>query len=58
VTLADAKRVAKRLLEGGMLVTIVGRPEGVTSSESAAGGSPGPVAKPRDTPAGRETEQR
>jgi zinc protease len=58
VTLADAKRVAKRLLEGGMLVTIVGRPEGVTSSESAAGGSPGPLAKPRDTPAGRETEQR
>ena len=59
VTLADAKRVAKRLLAGGLLVTIVGRPEGVTSSESAAGGSPGPLAKPRgDTPAGRETEQR
>jgi zinc protease len=58
VTLADAKRVAKRLLDGGMLVTIVGRPEGVTSSESAAGGSPGPLAKPRETPAGRETQQR
>jgi zinc protease len=58
VTLADAKRVAKRLLDGGMLVTVVGRPEGVTSSESAAGGSPGPLAKPRDTPAGRETQQR
>ncbi len=58
VTLADAKRVAKRLLAGGLLVTIVGRPEGVTSSESAAGGSPGSLAKPRDPPAGRETEQR
>jgi zinc protease len=58
VTLADAKRVAKRLLEGGLLVTIVGRPEGLTSSEGAAGGSPGPLAKPRDTPAGRETEHR
>jgi len=31
VTLQDAKRVAKRLLEGKMLVTVVGRPEGVTS---------------------------
>jgi zinc protease len=58
VTLADAKRVAKRLLDGGLLVTIVGRPEGVTSSESVPGGSPGTLAKPRDTPAGRETEQR
>ena len=26
VTLEDAKRVAKRLLDGGMLVTVVGRP--------------------------------
>jgi zinc protease len=58
VTLADAKRVAKRLLDGGLLVTIVGRPEGVISSESVPGGSPGTLAKPRDTPAGRETEQR
>jgi zinc protease len=33
VTLADAKRVAKRLLDGGLLVTVVGRPEGVTSKE-------------------------
>jgi zinc protease len=57
VTLADAKRVAKRLLDGGMLITVVGRPEGVTSSESVVGGSPGPVAKPADTPAGRP-EQR
>jgi zinc protease len=32
VTLADTKRLAKRLLSGGMLVTVVGRPEGVTSN--------------------------
>jgi zinc protease len=32
VTLADAKRVAKRLLQPGLLVTVVGRPEGVTSN--------------------------
>ena len=31
VTLADTKRVAKRLLDPGMLVTVVGRPRGVTS---------------------------
>jgi len=31
VTLDDTKRMAKRLLEGGMLVTVVGRPQGVTS---------------------------
>ena len=31
VTLADAKRVAKRLLDPGLLVTVVGRPQGVTS---------------------------
>jgi zinc protease len=33
VTLADAQRVAKRLLDGGLLVTVVGRPQGVTSKE-------------------------
>ncbi len=32
VTLDDAKRVAKRLFGGGMLVTVVGRPKGVVSS--------------------------
>jgi zinc protease len=31
VTLADAKRVAKRLLDPGLLVTVVGRPQGVTT---------------------------
>jgi zinc protease len=33
VTLDDTKRVAKRLLEGGLLVTVVGQPQGVTSTE-------------------------
>jgi zinc protease len=32
VTMADVKRVAKRLLDGGMLVTVVGRPQ-VTSAK-------------------------
>jgi zinc protease len=32
VTLDDTKRLARRLLDGGMLVTVVGRPVGVTSS--------------------------
>ena len=31
VTLDDAKRVAKRLYGGGMLVTVAGRPKGLTS---------------------------
>ena len=35
VTLDDAKRVARRLLNGGMLITVVGKPEGV----AAAGGA-------------------
>jgi zinc protease len=33
VTIADAKRVAKRLYGGGMLVTVAGQPKGVTSSQ-------------------------
>ncbi|HZP77311.1 MAG TPA: pitrilysin family protein [Pseudolabrys sp.] len=32
VTLADTKRVAKRLFDGGLLVTIAGRPKGLTSN--------------------------
>ena len=32
VTIEDAKRVAKRLFSGGMLVTVAGRPKGLTSS--------------------------
>jgi zinc protease len=33
VTLADTRRVAKRLLDAGLLVTVVGQPQGVTSTE-------------------------
>jgi zinc protease len=32
VTLGDARRVAKRMLDGGMLVTVAGRPEGLAST--------------------------
>lgn len=32
VSIDDARRVAKRLFGGGMLVTVVGRPKGLTSS--------------------------
>lgn len=32
VTIEDAKRVAKRLYSGGMLVTVAGRPKGLTST--------------------------
>jgi zinc protease len=31
VSPADARRVAKRLLDSGLLVTVVGRPKGVTT---------------------------
>jgi len=31
VTIADVRRVAKRLLDSGLLVTVVGRPQGVTT---------------------------
>ena len=36
VTLADARRVAKRLLGNGLLVTVVGEPQGVASANAAA----------------------
>jgi len=36
VTLDDAKRVAKRLLDNGLLVTVVGKPEGVASTSTTA----------------------
>ena len=32
VTLDDAQRVAKRLLDGGLLVTVVGKPQGVAAT--------------------------
>jgi zinc protease len=54
VTLADAKRVAKRLLDPGLLVTVVGRPEGVSSTQGGVAASPSPAAKPGQTPASRE----
>ena len=41
VTRADAQRVAKSLLDGKMLVTVVGRPQGVTSKDVSASGSGG-----------------
>jgi zinc protease len=41
VTRAEAQRVAKRLLEGNLLVTVVGKPEGVTSKDVSAAGSGG-----------------
>jgi zinc protease len=34
VTLDDALRVAKRLLDGGLLVTVAGRPDGVVSTSA------------------------
>jgi zinc protease len=37
VTVDDAKRVAKRLFGGGMLVTVAGKPKGLASSETPAG---------------------
>src|SRR5262249_35701868 len=56
VTLADAKRVAKRWREGGLPIPVVGRREGVSSRESGGGGSPLP--KPGGTPASRGPEPR
>jgi zinc protease len=41
VTGEDAKRVAKRLLDGKMLITVVGRPQGVISKDVSAVGSGG-----------------
>jgi zinc protease len=32
ITIVDTKRVAKRLLDAGLLVTVVGKPQGVTSN--------------------------
>jgi zinc protease len=58
VTLADAKRVAKHLLDGGLLVTVVGRPHGVNSTEGGIAAPSGHPAKPRETSAGRAPEPR
>jgi zinc protease len=52
VKLADARRVAGRLLDGGLLITVVGRPAGVSSTEgNLPGGAPAAGAKPAATPA-------
>ena len=40
VTVADARRAAKRLAEGGMLVTVVGQPKGLDSKGPDAKASP------------------
>ena len=48
VTLADAKRVAKRLLEPGLLVTVVGRPEGVARHRAALQHRRAPLPPRRD----------
>ncbi|HTZ03004.1 MAG TPA: pitrilysin family protein [Xanthobacteraceae bacterium] len=47
VTLADARRVSKRLFGNGLMVTSVGEPEGVASADASAGqASPGRPARP------------
>jgi len=53
VTLADTKRVAKRLLDGGLLTTVVGRPDGVTSTDNGVEGAPAHHAKPSGAPVAR-----
>jgi zinc protease len=53
VTLADTRRVAKRLLDSGLLITVVGRPDGVTSGDNGIGGTPAHHAKPSGAPVSR-----
>jgi zinc protease len=50
VTLDDAKRVAKRLFDGGLLFTVVGRPSALAAA-SAPSGTPG-TARPALAPMG------
>ena len=54
VTLDDARRVAKRLFDNGMLVTVVGRPEGVAAADTDSGqaGASRPVAPGAGPPTG------
>jgi zinc protease len=54
VTLDDAKRVAKRLLDSGLLITVVGRPGGVSPTQGGVAASPSPAAKPGQAPASHE----
>jgi zinc protease len=46
VTLDDAKRVAKRLFGGGLLITVVGRPAGLASAAGGPGRTGAPAALP------------
>ena len=49
VTLDDAKRVAKRLFDGGLLFTVVGRPSALATAgapPSGAGGTARPALAP------------
>jgi zinc protease len=43
VTLDDTRRVAKRLLDGGLLFTVVGRPGGVASNVGGPSGAAAPA---------------
>jgi zinc protease len=56
VTLADARRVAKRLLGNGLLVTVVGEPEGVALANAVTGlpGAVRPMAPAGPLPANSE----
>jgi zinc protease len=58
VTLDDAKRVAKRLLDPGLLVTVVGRPQGVNSTAGGIAAPSGHLAKPPETSTGRQPDPR
>jgi len=53
VTLSDAKRVAKRMLSG-LLITVVGRPAGVTSTEGGVAGAAPAHSGKLQTPAAGE----
>ena len=44
VTLDDARRVAKRLLDSGLLVTVVGQPEGLAATSAREAADPSAVA--------------
>jgi zinc protease len=46
VTPADAKRVARRLLDGNMLVAMVGREQAALAKSDTPGASPGPTDPP------------
>jgi len=40
VTLDDARRVAKRLFDNGLLVSVVGKPEGIAANAAESSGMP------------------